>query len=178
MTDNARLAREKWMRQIVEETESDLVRYAFTLTRDLSLARDVVQDAFLRLWQSDDTEIRGHEKPWLFLVCRNRALDILRKEIRLLPTDLAAAQEPQDAATPPDCAVVNKETNLALMKMVDSLPENQREVIRLKFQNGLSYQEIGQITRLSVNHVGVLLHTAVKNLRQKWLAAERQIQTI
>jgi len=48
--------------------------------------------------------------------------------------------------------------------LLAGLPKNQQEVVRLKFQNGLSYQEISKITNLSVSNVGVLIHTAIKTL--------------
>jgi RNA polymerase sigma-70 factor (ECF subfamily) len=47
------------------------------------------------------------------------------------------------------------------------LPANQQEVVRLKFQNSLSYKEISAITGLSVTNVGYLLHTAIQTLRGK-----------
>ena len=46
------------------------------------------------------------------------------------------------------------------------LPDNQQEVIRLKFQNDLSYREISEITGLSVSNVGFLLHVGIKRLRE------------
>jgi RNA polymerase sigma-70 factor (ECF subfamily) len=52
-----------------------------------------------------------------------------------------------------------------VMEMLDRLPANQQETIRLKFQNGLSYREISAVTGLSVSHVGVLIHTGLKTLR-------------
>jgi RNA polymerase sigma factor (sigma-70 family) len=48
------------------------------------------------------------------------------------------------------------------------LPPRQQEVIQLKFQNDLSYQEIAEITKTSANNVGVLIHTALKTLRQRY----------
>ncbi len=45
------------------------------------------------------------------------------------------------------------------------LPENQQEVVRLKFQAGLRYREISRVTGLSVSNVGFLLHTALKTIR-------------
>jgi RNA polymerase sigma-70 factor (ECF subfamily) len=50
-------------------------------------------------------------------------------------------------------------------KALDRLSENQREVIRLKFQQGLSYKEISEVTGLSSGNVGFLLHTGLKRLR-------------
>ena len=47
------------------------------------------------------------------------------------------------------------------------LPENQQEVIRLRFQNGLSYKEIAGVTKLSVSNVGYLIHTGIKAIREK-----------
>ena len=49
--------------------------------------------------------------------------------------------------------------------LLERLPHNQQEVIRLKFQQGLSYKEIAAITELSASNVGYLIHTAVKKLR-------------
>ena len=57
------------------------------------------------------------------------------------------------------------EQHAAVLRLIDQLPHNQQEVVRLKFQNGFSYQEISRITSLSVTNVGFILHTAIKALR-------------
>ena len=57
------------------------------------------------------------------------------------------------------------ETQALILGMIDRLPPNQQEVVRLKFQNGFSYKEIARITALSVSNVGFLIHTAVARLR-------------
>jgi RNA polymerase sigma-70 factor (ECF subfamily) len=53
------------------------------------------------------------------------------------------------------------------------LPRNQQECIRLKFQSGLSYKQISDVTNLTATNVGFLIHTGLKTLRQR-LAAERR----
>jgi RNA polymerase sigma factor (sigma-70 family) len=53
------------------------------------------------------------------------------------------------------------------MKQIEKLPGNQREVLRLKFHAGLSYQEIAEVTGLSRTNVGFILHKAIAKLRQK-----------
>src|SRR5207302_6447097 len=55
-----------------------------------------------------------------------------------------------------------------LLRIVATLPPRQQEVIRLKFQNDLTYQQIAEITKTTANNVGVLIHTALKTLRQKY----------
>ena len=52
-----------------------------------------------------------------------------------------------------------------MLDLLDALPANQREVIRLKFQNGFSYQEISRISGHSVTNVGYLIHAGLKTLR-------------
>ena len=52
-----------------------------------------------------------------------------------------------------------------LLSYVACLSPAQQEVLRLKFQSGLSYKEIADVTDKSVNHVGVILHQALKRLK-------------
>ena len=53
------------------------------------------------------------------------------------------------------------------LKLLDNLPPSQRDVIRLKFQNGFSYQEISRISGHSVSNVGYLIHVGLKTLRRQ-----------
>lgn len=81
--------------------------------------------------------------------------------------------ETREGAEPsPAASAERKETAGRLLDLLTLLPPNQREVVRLKFQNGLSYQEISGITGLSVGNVGFLLHTALKTLRQRFHQSE------
>jgi RNA polymerase sigma-70 factor (ECF subfamily) len=155
----------RWISSAVQEYEGALVRYATQITGDLDRGRDVVQDTFLRLCKQDPEELDGRLAQWLFTVCRNRALDIRRKEDRMktMSQDRAAAQS--DAGMGVD-KVEQQETVDQVSHFIDGLSENQRDVVRLKFQNGLSYKEISTITELSVSNVGYLIHTAIKSLRR------------
>ena len=151
--------------------ERPLLRYAASITGDLEAARDVVQDTFVRL-SRETADVESRMAAWLFTVCRNRALDACRKNHRMIPTephemDIRAGRE-----TNPSDVLEQKENASRLTEMVDALPPNQREVIRLKFDAELSYREISEITKLSVSNVGFLLHTAVKTLRELWQKQE------
>ena len=72
----------------------------------------------------------------------------------------------------PARALEAAETHDALLRMIDHLPPNQQEVLRLKFQSGFSYKEISRITAHSVSHVGVLIHHAVTRLRAEYAAQQ------
>jgi RNA polymerase sigma factor (sigma-70 family) len=144
-----------------------LIRYAMIITGDLETARDVVQDTFVKLWAEKPGAVDSRLAPWLFTVCRNRALDVLRKQRRLNPLSEAVIEgHPSDEPTPVAQAEL-RETAGHVLCLLARLPNNQQEVVRLKFQNGLTYQEISEVTGLSVSHVGVLLHTALKTIRRQ-----------
>ncbi len=74
--------------------------------------------------------------------------------------------EPTDSTAPGDRLELQESAAKAL-RYVGRLPDNQQEVIRLKFQHGLSYKQISAITNLSVSNVGFLIHVALKTLRQR-----------
>ena len=154
-----------WIHNAVDQYEGPLVRYAARLTGSVETARDVVQETFLRLCRAERTEVEPHLAQWLFSVCRNRAFEVTRKETRMKTMQESQASE---AASPGNqtAIVEERETVGRLLRLIDQLPHNQQEVVRLKFQNGLSYREISEVTSLSVTNVGYLLHTALQALRR------------
>lgn len=177
---------------LLDRYERPLIRYAQSIVGDLESARDVVQDAFIRYVRLTsgeveasmqaaqpvtddeeepvraalpalDTDDAKHVEAWLFTVTRNRALDHVRKYSRIVAMPMPEERPSEDMA--PDEVLESQDSADWLLKLLDNLTPNQREVIRLKFQNDLSYQEISDITGLSVTNVGFLLHVGLKKLR-------------
>ena len=162
-----------FVRSAVEQFQAPLLRYATRLVNDPDRARDVVQDTFVRLMAQPPAMVDSHLAEWLFTVCRNRAFDINRKEGRMKQFDEGAVERVVAAEPRPGAGLEAEETHAAIVRLIDRLPPNQQEVIRLKFQNGFSYKEISRITSLSVGNVGFLIHTAIKTLRHAWAAEAR-----
>ena len=152
------------------EQRLPLTRYATRLLGDPDRARDVVQDTFVRLMGQPPAAVNGHAVEWLFTVCRNRAMDVLRKETRMKRFEEGQAERVTSLDPRPGRTLEQAETQAAVLRLVDRLPPNQQEVVRLKFQNGFSYKEISRITELSVGNVGFLIHTAVARLRAEFAA--------
>ncbi len=158
------------MQAAVAEFQAPLIRYATRLVGDADRARDVVQDTFVRLMAQAEESVDGHVAEWLFTVCRHRALDVLRKEGRMKRFEEGQAERVTANEPRPGRTLEREETHEAILGLIEKLPANQQEVIRLKFQNGFSYKEISRITTLSVSHVGVLIHNAVLKLRAEFAA--------
>lgn len=158
-------AKRAWIRETLSQWEGPLLRYATKIVSDVDVARDVVQDTFVKLCQQPREDVEDHLAQWLFTVCRNRALDVRRKETRMNTQSISAAREvPAKGPAPSEVAEARQDRSRILGAM-DTLPENQRECLRLKFQNGMSYKEIAAITGLSVSNVGYLIHVGIKALR-------------
>jgi RNA polymerase sigma factor (sigma-70 family) len=155
----------------VERHQAPLLRYAARLLGgDADRARDVVQDTFVRLMAQPPAQVDGHVAEWLFTVCRNRTLDVLRKEGRMKRFEEGQAERLTAPGPLPGHTLERVEQHETVLRLIGKLPHNQQEVVRLKFQNGFSYQEISRITSLSVTNVGFILHTALKALRRDMIA--------
>jgi len=162
---------EQFIEWALKEYERPLIGYAQGFVHDWERARDVVQDTFIRLCQQDVAKVRDGVKTWLFTVCRNRALDILRKDSRLVAMDEKKLLKIPGNTVTAATLMEKEEVHNRLDAYLQRLTPNQREVIVLKFQQGLSYEEISRVTGLTPGNVGFLLHHALKRLRE-WIPRE------
>lgn len=169
---NRRPGKAEWIRGVLAEHESGLLRYALRLTGDPQAAQDVVQETFLRLCQADPAEVDGHAGPWLFRVCRQRVFDLHRKEQRMPTVETSTVNGYASRTAGPDQQCQTSDEARAALQALSTLSADQQEVVRLKFNDGLSYRDISEITGHSVSNVGVLLHTAIKKIRESLNAGE------
>lgn len=167
MTDVDNESRSIWMRSVLDQYEVPLTGYAMRITGDADAARDVVQETFLRLCSQDRCEVNGRLAPWLYTVCRSRALDAKRKSRRLAVVSEDRLDLCESGDRNPAVAAQARESGSRVVEAVALLPDNQQEVLRLRFTDGLSYKDIAAVTGLSVSNVGYLIHVAVKTIREK-----------
>ena len=151
--------------------ESPLLNYALRLVADRNAAEDLVQDAFMKL-HKQFAEVREPRR-WLYRTVHNQALNHRRdtaKIIPLTPADSDSSHEPHtsyasdatDESPLPDEQIARLE-GIGLVRLsLETLDTRSQELIRLKFTEDLSYQEIGERTGLKTGHVGYLLHHALK----------------
>ena len=146
--------------------ESPLLNYALRLTGERGVAEDIVQDAFMKL-HGQFEEVREPRR-WLYRTVHNLALNHRRDSAKIVPLDprvedgAAAPAETADPQPLPDEQIVRWE-GIGLVRLsLETLDDRSRELIRLKFNDELSYQEISARTGLKMGHVGYLLHHALK----------------
>lgn len=145
--------------------ESALLLYAQKLVNhDVETAQDVVQEAFMRLHAVFDS-VR-QPQAWLYRTVHNLAMNHLRAGRKTVP--LAAEDnggpEPADVQPMPDEYLERMEAIGQARLCLDELDARSRELVRLKFEEGLSYKEISERMNLTISNVGYLLHHALKEL--------------
>jgi RNA polymerase sigma factor (sigma-70 family) len=161
------------MDALLKRFERPLLQYATRILGDSDRARDVVQETFIKLQNENRAQLDHAPAKWLFTVCRNGALNICRKEKRMTYLDHELLETRQSDQPAPSEKLEAKEASGFLLRILGSLPPRQQEVLQLKFQNDLSYQEISEITELSVSNVGVMIHNALKTLRHRYGQASK-----
>jgi len=156
----------QWVLSALEEYEVPLLRFAGRLLGDEQSARDVVQHAFMRLCeQSADRLSPARVAPWLFTVCRNKAVDIMRRRQRTAALGPLETPETVSKESNPADSAEREELYRRLNALVDQLPTKQRETVSL-WSEGFTYREIAEMTERSEVNVRVLVHRAVKRLRE------------
>ena len=152
--------------QVFAALESPLLAYARRLLGDFGVAEDVVQDAFMKL-HSQFHQVRTPQ-PWLYRTVHNLAVDHQRRASRIvLAGDPAEdndvpANDASDSQPLPDEQIARWE-GIGLVRLVlETLDARSRELIRLRFNEDLSYKEIAVRTGLTAGNVGYLLHHALK----------------
>ena len=148
------------LRQVFAAEESPLLRYAYGLVGQRETAEDLVQEAFLRL--HEHWEDVTNPRAWLFRSIKNLALNHIRDHKR--ETSIETGREWESPLPDPEQALGKLEAIGTLQLLVAELHEDDRQLISLKYHEGLKYDQISLRTGLSVSNVGYKLHHSLKHL--------------
>jgi RNA polymerase sigma-70 factor (ECF subfamily) len=134
--------------------------------KDTEAAKDVTQECFLKLLQIKEEIPQEKIQAWLYRECRCRAIDLWRKTRRL---DRLDAQDEQALGFADSNPLQKLEIQRDLTQMhasIARLSARHREVLFLKYKEGLSYKEIAEVMGLTATNVGFILHEAMTALRE------------
>ena len=164
---NSAKTKADWVREALARYERPLLRYAASITGDADRARDVVQEAFVKLCEADQVRVADHLAAWLYTVVRNQALNVRKKEARMAPLMEGQAERLATGSASPRVKAEQAETFQMIATAIHKLPGNEQEVCRLKFQDGLTYREIGQVMGVSLGTVNNILTRALDAIREQ-----------
>jgi RNA polymerase sigma-70 factor (ECF subfamily) len=149
-----------WFRKTVVNLESPLLSYGYKIISRHAPSEEIVQEGFLKLWTQEYPRFENHyPKAWLYKICRNMAIDYLRREKRIdLDDDLEnILSRPCISESLFDASIIIKE--------ISKLPKIEQEVLVLRFSDELSYKEISDVVGITPSHVGVKIHDGLQAIR-------------
>jgi RNA polymerase sigma-70 factor, ECF subfamily len=158
--------------ELVREHQAMVFSIAYHFLQDRSLAEDLAQEVFLEMYQSlDRIQSPAHLTYWLRRVTANRCIDQSRKKQRRRELALEEAPEPTAPSLPADPMLLER-----LQQGLSALPERQRLVVIMRFQEGLGPAEIAEVLEMPVNTVKSTLHRSLADLRKGLTRKIREVR--
>jgi len=160
---------------LLNRHKSKIYTTVYLIVKDQYIAEDLLQETFIKAikkLKSGSYNEEGKFAPWLVRIAHNLAIDYFRKEKRYpcivmedgsnIFNSLAFSEDSSESIR------IKDETHEALKKMIDSLPDTQREVLLMRHYSDMSFQEIAEATGVSINTALGRMRYALINLRKKF----------
>jgi len=163
--------------ELVLRYQNDVFRFCLHYLKNVEIAKEMTQETFLRIYTARERfDVSRKFKPWMLCIARNLSLNELKrkKTVRMetLEEYASAAREDsggilQSPADGPCDILMAEERRQALLRMVDELPEEAREIVKLRYFERLSAREIAEIVESTEGAIRTRLHRTLKQLRDK-----------
>jgi RNA polymerase sigma-70 factor (family 1) len=152
--------------EIFRQHEHKLYTLALKLTKSDQLAKDIIQEVFLKLWDQRNliASIINIEA-WLYRVTENKIIDFLRKASADNRLKEKIWDQLQQIVNESEQYLAAKEYNQIILKAIDQLPPQRKLIYQLNKENGMNYREIADELHLSKHTVKNQLSTAVRSVK-------------
>ena len=152
---------------IVPEYKDRVFRLAWTLLRDRAAAEDATQETLVRVWKAlPGFDGRAQLGTWIYAITRNTCLMELRKRRLTVSFDDPDSHEAQAAAASIATGPAGDPELGNLLRLVETLPANQQEAVRLFYLEDRSYEAVAEVLGMPLGTVKNLLFRARKKLAQ------------
>ena len=160
--------------KLLERYKEKVFKYIFSMTKEKSTAEDIFQDVFVRIivgLREGKYTSKGFFSYWVSTITRNILIDHFRKD-RILAADLNNNNDitkmylPQLTDVSAETTIVNTQEKDSAVKLMNHLPELQREVVYMKYFEDKSFKEIASLTNVSINTSLGRMRYAILNMRR------------
>ncbi|MFY0626146.1 MAG: sigma-70 family RNA polymerase sigma factor [Reichenbachiella sp.] len=160
--------------ELVSRHKSRVFTTVYLIVKDKYIAEDLLQDAFIKVVKtikSGKYNEEGKFLPWVLRIAHNLAIDFFRKNKRyptIVLEDGSKVFNTMDFAEDSiESVQIKQDTNTVLNKLIQELPESQREVLVMRHFMQMSFQDIAESTDVSINTALGRMRYALINLRKK-----------
>ena len=166
---------------LLSRYQGKIFNYIFFIVRNQELAEDIFQETFVKAivtMQQGLYNADGKFGAWITRIAHNLVIDSFRQERNenTISNDETEVDLFNDADLCDDTVevqMVNEQTLCDVRRLLDALPDNQREVVYMRFYQDLSFKEIAEITGVSINTALGRMRYALLNMRR--IAEEKHI---
>ena len=157
---------------LIHRYKDKIYTSVYMLVKDKYLAEDIFQDTFLKIiktMKEGRYSEQGKFLPWAIRVAHNLCMDHFRRIKQHVLVTLPDGQDIADIFGPGDMVadtIEKRQIHAGVRKLVEELPEEQREVIVLRIYGELSFKEISDLTGVSINTALGRMRYALINLRK------------
>ena len=160
---------------IVPEFRNRVFRLAFSILKERSAAEDATQETLVRVWRAlPGFDGRAALGTWIYAITRNTCLMELRKRRPTVSFDDPNSSEAQHAAASIATAPADDPERDNLLRLVETLPDNQQQAVRLFYLEERSYDAVAEALDMPLGTVKNLLFRARKRLME--LAQPEEVQ--
>lgn len=160
---------------LVKAYQDKIYSLAYYVTKNHQDAEDVTQEVFLKLWRSMDSYREDASvQAWIMQIAKHACFDLLRKRKRTATESLYTEHDGEQVERPladpdgqsnPAEAAAEQDLRQSVERALLALPPDHREVLTLRYINGLSYEQITQVLGQSEGTVKSRLFRAKKSLK-------------
>ena len=152
---------------VVPAYRDRVFRLAYSILRDRAAAEDAAQETFVRIWKAlPGFDGRAALGTWIYAITRNTSLMELRRRRPTVSLDDPDSSESQRAAESIATAPAQDPERDNLLRLVETLPRNQQEAVRLFYLEDRSYEAVAEQLGMPLGTVKNLLHRARKRLME------------
>ncbi len=156
------------MRELLEDCVVRVYRFALRLTRDVHIAQDITQETCLRAWrQKGRLRKPGAARVWLFRIAMNVWRDHMRRVRRRDTRTRELSEGMNFGGKSAEETLEDRDEVLRAIRIMDSLPVRQRQVLYLRVFEELTNQEIARILDISEGTVKTSLSLARRSMRER-----------
>lgn len=169
--DQARQGDREAFGRLIVAYQTPVFNLAYRMLGNADEAEQAAQEAFIRAWTRLDGYDPAHKfSTWLLSITSNYCIDQLRKRrALLLSIDEPLPAHPalmSERSTGPEAAVTEKEQQLVVQELLESLPDDYKEAVILRYWYDMSYEEIAEVMETTVSAIKSRLFRARRQLAQ------------
>ena len=168
--------RDEALAELVRRYQNDVFRFCLHYLKNVDHAKEMAQETFLRVFSARDRfDVERKFKPWLLCIARNLCLNDLKRkkmvQMEALEEYASSAREESGelnalAVDSPSDRLMAEERRQSLLKMLETLPEDAREIVNMRYFQRLSAREIAEVVESTEGAVRTRLHRILRQLQE------------